>query len=288
MGLRRVSGAARFFPARMVAARPARGAACGAGGRWRAPSRRKRSTARSSRPISTVPTSTPRTPLSRRRTKTSRRRTPAICRPSRRRPMSASQRAQANRILPREGGGSTGDGNVQSYYPRGYGVTLDPERLQRQSDDQHDPSGRIAGLPGARAIARDRTEHASFSASAPIWTCCGTRPFWTSTRITSRSLRSSSRDPRPLQGRRSDPHRRGASRGDPGAGPGTALSGRSDPPVRDRPLPSGDRRAAANLAPVRPLERPLPKTLPDAVPISQPEHPAIIGALHGVDAAELR
>jgi|SRR5579872_56552 outer membrane protein len=42
-----------------------------------------------------------------------------------------------------------------------------------------------------------------------------------------------------------------------------------------------------NLAPVKPLDRVLPKTLPDAVAISQVEHPAIVGALHGVDAAEL-
>jgi outer membrane protein len=42
-----------------------------------------------------------------------------------------------------------------------------------------------------------------------------------------------------------------------------------------------------NLAPVKPLERVLPKTLAAAVGISQVEHPAIVGALHGVDAAEL-
>jgi outer membrane protein len=42
-----------------------------------------------------------------------------------------------------------------------------------------------------------------------------------------------------------------------------------------------------NLAPVKPLDKVLPKTLPEAVAISQVEHPAIVGALHGVDAAEL-
>jgi outer membrane protein len=42
-----------------------------------------------------------------------------------------------------------------------------------------------------------------------------------------------------------------------------------------------------NLAPVRPLDKVLPKALPEAIAISQVEHPAIVGALHGVDAAEL-
>jgi outer membrane protein len=43
-----------------------------------------------------------------------------------------------------------------------------------------------------------------------------------------------------------------------------------------------------SLAPVKPLVRPLPKTLPEAISISQVEHPAIGGSLHGVDAAELQ
>ena len=42
-----------------------------------------------------------------------------------------------------------------------------------------------------------------------------------------------------------------------------------------------------NLAPVKPLERVLPKSLAEAIAISQVEHPAIVAALHGVDAAEL-
>jgi outer membrane protein len=42
-----------------------------------------------------------------------------------------------------------------------------------------------------------------------------------------------------------------------------------------------------NLAPVKALERPLPKNLTEAIAISQVEHPAIVGSLHGVDAAEL-
>jgi outer membrane protein len=44
----------------------------------------------------------------------------------------------------------------------------------------------------------------------------------------------------------------------------------------------------SSLAPVKPLVRPLPKTLPEAVSISQVEHPAISGSLHGVDAAQLQ
>ena len=43
-----------------------------------------------------------------------------------------------------------------------------------------------------------------------------------------------------------------------------------------------------SLAPVKPLMRPIPKTLPEAISISQIEHPAISGSLHGVDAAELQ
>ena len=43
-----------------------------------------------------------------------------------------------------------------------------------------------------------------------------------------------------------------------------------------------------SLAPVKPITRPLPKTLPQAISISQIEHPAIGGSLHGVDAAELQ
>jgi outer membrane protein len=43
-----------------------------------------------------------------------------------------------------------------------------------------------------------------------------------------------------------------------------------------------------SLAPVKPVARPLPKTLPEAVSISQVEHPAISGSLHGVDAAQLQ
>ena len=43
-----------------------------------------------------------------------------------------------------------------------------------------------------------------------------------------------------------------------------------------------------SLAPVKPLLRPLPKTLPEAISISQIEHPAISGSLHGVDAAQLQ
>jgi outer membrane protein len=42
-----------------------------------------------------------------------------------------------------------------------------------------------------------------------------------------------------------------------------------------------------NLDPVKALDKPLPKTLVDALAISQVEHPAIVGSLHGVDAAEL-
>ncbi len=43
-----------------------------------------------------------------------------------------------------------------------------------------------------------------------------------------------------------------------------------------------------SLAPVKPIARPLPKTLPEAISISQVEHPAIVGALHGVDSALLQ
>ena len=43
-----------------------------------------------------------------------------------------------------------------------------------------------------------------------------------------------------------------------------------------------------SLAPVKPIVRPLPKTLPEAISISQIEHPAIGGSLHGVDAAALQ
>ena len=42
-----------------------------------------------------------------------------------------------------------------------------------------------------------------------------------------------------------------------------------------------------NLAPVKALDKPLPKTLTEAIAISQVEHPAIVGSLFGVDAAEL-
>jgi outer membrane protein len=42
-----------------------------------------------------------------------------------------------------------------------------------------------------------------------------------------------------------------------------------------------------NLAPVKPLDKPLPRTITQAIAISQVEHPAIVGSLHGVDAAEL-
>jgi outer membrane protein len=42
-----------------------------------------------------------------------------------------------------------------------------------------------------------------------------------------------------------------------------------------------------SLAPVKPLDKVLPKSLVEAIAISQVEHPAIVGALHGVDAAEL-
>jgi len=43
-----------------------------------------------------------------------------------------------------------------------------------------------------------------------------------------------------------------------------------------------------SLAPVKPLVRPLPKSLPEAISISQIEHPAIGGSLHGIDAAQLQ
>ena len=43
-----------------------------------------------------------------------------------------------------------------------------------------------------------------------------------------------------------------------------------------------------SLAPVKPLVRPLPKSLPEAIAISQIEHPAIGGSLHGIDAAQLQ
>ena len=42
-----------------------------------------------------------------------------------------------------------------------------------------------------------------------------------------------------------------------------------------------------DLQPVKPLEKGLPKSLTEAIAISQVEHPAIVGSLHGVDAAEL-
>jgi outer membrane protein len=44
----------------------------------------------------------------------------------------------------------------------------------------------------------------------------------------------------------------------------------------------------SSLAPVKPVARPLPKALPEAISISQIEHPAISGSLHGVDAAQLQ
>jgi outer membrane protein len=43
-----------------------------------------------------------------------------------------------------------------------------------------------------------------------------------------------------------------------------------------------------SLAPVKPITQPLPKTLAEGISISQVEHPAITGALHGVDAAQLQ
>ena len=43
-----------------------------------------------------------------------------------------------------------------------------------------------------------------------------------------------------------------------------------------------------SLAPVAPIVKQLPKTVEEAVAISQIEHPAIVAALHGVDAAELQ
>ena len=43
-----------------------------------------------------------------------------------------------------------------------------------------------------------------------------------------------------------------------------------------------------SLAPVGPIAKQLPKTVEEAVAISQIEHPAIVAALHGVDAAELQ
>jgi outer membrane protein len=43
-----------------------------------------------------------------------------------------------------------------------------------------------------------------------------------------------------------------------------------------------------NLQPVRAVDKPLPKSLTEAIAISQVEHPAIVGSLHGVDAAELK
>jgi outer membrane protein len=43
-----------------------------------------------------------------------------------------------------------------------------------------------------------------------------------------------------------------------------------------------------SLAPVKPIVAPIPRTLPEAVAISQVEHPAISGSLHGVDAAQLQ
>jgi outer membrane protein len=42
-----------------------------------------------------------------------------------------------------------------------------------------------------------------------------------------------------------------------------------------------------NLAPVKALDKPLPKSLTEAIAISQVEHPAIVGSLHGVDVAAL-
>jgi outer membrane protein len=42
-----------------------------------------------------------------------------------------------------------------------------------------------------------------------------------------------------------------------------------------------------NLAPVSPISKPLPKNLSEAITISEVEHPLIVGALHGVDVAEL-
>ena len=42
------------------------------------------------------------------------------------------------------------------------------------------------------------------------------------------------------------------------------------------------------LAPVAPIAKLLPRTVEEAVAISQIEHPAIVAALHGVDAAELQ
>jgi outer membrane protein len=42
-----------------------------------------------------------------------------------------------------------------------------------------------------------------------------------------------------------------------------------------------------SLAPVSPIVKPLPKSLSDAIAIGEIEHPTVVGALHGVDVAEL-
>jgi outer membrane protein len=42
-----------------------------------------------------------------------------------------------------------------------------------------------------------------------------------------------------------------------------------------------------SLSPVSPIIKPLPKSLAEAIAISEVEHPTVVGALHGVDVAEL-
>ena len=42
-----------------------------------------------------------------------------------------------------------------------------------------------------------------------------------------------------------------------------------------------------SLSPVSPIRRPLPKSLSEAIAIGEIENPSVVGALHGVDAAEL-
>ena len=173
---------------------------------------RKRSAARWSRPISTIPTSTPSALRFGSPTKPFRRLTPAISRPSSARQLRAGG-VHANSLNPLSGQ-TTPSFNYNSH-PRSYGVQANETIFNGNKTINSDPPGRIAGVRVARTAAQHRAEYPSFGRHRLHGRAAGHRHSRSRPQQRRRSAGAAARDPRPFHRRRSHPHRRRAGGGEP-------------------------------------------------------------------------
>ena len=214
-----------------------------------------------------------------------RRRTPAICRPSQATANIGIERAQTSEIG--ANGGAAGSAMVD-LKPRGYGVTANETVFNgnrtlnsiRQAESQ---------VFGAREQLRNTEQNTLLSALTAYMDVLEDTAILGLDRNNVDVLKEQLRETRDRftvgEVTRTDVAQAEASLSSAEATALSAVATLQAAVARYRQF-IGDQ--PTSLAPVKPIVRPIPKTLPEAISISQIEHPAISGSLHGVDAAQLQ